>query len=154
MSEILPWLFLGDRDDASNICFLRRHKIECIVNCTNDLPFYFKNARHPYTFQYIKCPVNDDLTMKSGKRMSQILPDVVKTLKDNAMNLRPTLVHCKMGRQRSATVVAAYLLYIKRFDRVEDAIKFIQDRRCYSFYPGANFGKELKDFYRKLSWCL
>lgn len=78
MSQIIQNLYLGDSYDAACITFLRSKKIVTIINCTNDIPFYFKTSRHPHKFNYIKYPINDDLT--TYKKMLELLPEMVELI--------------------------------------------------------------------------
>ena len=58
----------------------------------------------------------------------------------------PVLVHCAAGMQRSAAVVAMYLMAKNPGMKVEDAILYIQARRPIAFTPGPNFLRAMKGF--------
>jgi protein-tyrosine phosphatase len=57
----------------------------------------------------------------------------------------PVLVHCHAGMQRSACVVAMYLIAINGL-KVEEAIAYIKQRRPIAFTPGVNFLKAIQGF--------
>jgi protein-tyrosine phosphatase len=59
----------------------------------------------------------------------------------------PVLVHCHAGMQRSACIVAMYLIAINGL-KVEEAIIYIKRRRPIAFTPAANFLRSLQGFER------
>lgn len=60
------------------------------------------------------------------------------------------LVHCVAGVQRSASIVAMYLMKYYGFN-LEDSVKFIRSRRPVSFYGYLNpSGKININFYQAL----
>ena len=58
------------------------------------------------------------------------------------------LVHCRAGMQRSATVVALYLMkkYKMNFESTKNLIR---GKRCVAFYPVINFIGPIKYFETK-----
>ena len=58
-------------------------------------------------------------------------------------------MHCAAGMQRSAAVVAMYLIATQQIGK-EEAIKFIQQKRSIAFMPMANFGNSISGFERSL----
>jgi len=57
----------------------------------------------------------------------------------------PVLVHCHAGMQRSAAVVAMYLIAQKDM-KYEEAKAYIQQRRSIAFRQKANFEKAIRGF--------
>ena len=55
-NEILPGLWLGDKASSHNTDFLSAKKIQCIINCTLDLPFI--NDKNPIVQAIIETLVN------------------------------------------------------------------------------------------------
>jgi protein-tyrosine phosphatase len=63
------------------------------------------------------------------------------------------LVHCAAGMQRSAAVVAMFLIATQGM-KWEDALQFIRQRRPIAFYPSANFLKAIQGFEKTLHHML
>jgi hypothetical protein len=132
-SMILDGLFLGDQDAARYAW----HKFAVLVNCTPDIPFpsYIVD---PSVQQRIRIPVEDNEhehdAFLRALRATQVLERIHEALKTG----RRVLVHCKMGIQRSAALVACYLVVYGGLT-TEEAIAYIQERRPQAFYRGATF---------------
>ena len=58
-AEIIPNIWIGDRNDAHNIRFIREFDIKLIVNCTKNIAFHQK-----YTHQKIRVNIDDKDTRK------------------------------------------------------------------------------------------
>ena len=58
------------------------------------------------------------------------------------------LVHCAAGASRSATIVIAYLMWVKQ-KGYEEIFKMVKDKR-YIIYPNAGFREQLKMFEKLL----
>ena len=69
-----------------------------------------------------------------------------KELKKNSI----ILVHCYAGRQRSASIIASYLMKYAKMN-LKEAIISIRSKRPISFIPSANFKKVLLKYEKKLS---
>lgn len=131
--EIIPNLWLGNKDAARDADFLRQNKIGLVVNCSNDIKnFYEKNI------EYIRIPVDDSLQNKDFVIMTNHLFPVVPYI-DYYLNKNvPVFVHCFAGMQRSASVIAAYLLYKFKIPLYQTII-YIQKKRNIAFTPQINF---------------
>jgi protein-tyrosine phosphatase len=57
----------------------------------------------------------------------------------------PVLVHCAAGMQRSAAIVAMYIIATSQY-KVENAIQYVQSKRPIAFTPRANFLKSIQIF--------
>jgi protein-tyrosine phosphatase len=53
------------------------------------------------------------------------------------------LVHCHAGMQRSAAVVAMYLILTQGMT-ADEAMAFIKSKRPIAFFPSANFEKAIR----------
>jgi len=79
------------------------------------------------------CSANNDFTQTPNKNKAAIL------------------VHCYAGAQRSATVVAAYLMkYCDDKHDWQNAVNYIKAKRDIAFYPETNFQKALELFQTSL----
>ena len=138
--EILPGLWLGNYAASRDEVFLNAHGIETVFNCTKDLPF------HPMIKNRYRVPVHDNLEASEIRNMElwsyEILYKLIREMKKE----KPVLVHCAAGMQRSAAVVAMYLMVTKGMNW-EEARRYIKQRRAIAFFPAANFEKAILGFY-------
>ena len=142
-NEIIPGLWLGDKNSSHNTDFLTDKKIKCIINCTLDLPFINdKNIIKK------RIPVNDDLSYESNEVMIKYLNNIVHTIQENVLHNVNTLVHCYAGKQRSATVIACYLI---KYGKIKKDVVFdlIKSKRPDAFTPGVNFEYTINQFIKK-----
>lgn len=61
--------------------------------------------------------------------------DVLEFMHDARMNGHAVMVHCEQGKRRSATVMAAYLIWFLNLSR-KDSIQLIQSKRRGATIPG------------------
>lgn len=146
--QILPGLFLGNQESAEDYAFLKKNKITVVINASNHIPHYHRNKG----ITYIRVPVDDSLKVYDIKKMTVYLPYIVDTLRQIHHNEhKRVLVHCVQGMQRSAVIVAGYL--VKYYNKTPmQAIKYIVAKRPIAFYNGRslNFIDSLKEFHNNL----
>lgn len=133
--KVRPYLWIGDMRSISDKAFLKKNKIQVVINCTPSLPF--ADVKHKYQLS-----INDDLKNNSIINMAQALPAVVSTMIKHIKNKETILVHCHAGMQRSAAVVAAYLIASEGLNK-QKAIQDLQRKRWVTFRPSANFDRSL-----------
>jgi rhodanese-related sulfurtransferase len=138
--EILPNLWLGNRNAATNPMWLREHSIKSVFNCTKDIPFV------PEIQRKYRVPVDDNLQAEEIRNLELWSYEVVMKMTNEYKTGQPMLVHCAAGMQRSAACVALFLIAVKHLTP-DDAIQFIKKRRPIAFFPTANFRKALDGFY-------
>lgn len=136
--EILPGLWLGNIVASQSGEFLEQKGIKAVFNCTKNIPFY-EGHRSLY-----RVPVDDNLENGEIRNMELWSFEAVYKLRLEHKK-GPVLVHCHAGMQRSACVVAMYLIAIKGF-QVEEAVNYIKQRRPIAFTPGINFLKAIQGF--------
>lgn len=135
---ILPGLWLGNGKASMNDEFLKKNSITVVFNCTKDLPFH-----HSIKKRY-RVPVNDNLKQEEIRNMELWSFEIIyKLSKEHKKN--NVLVHCYAGMQRSAAVVAMYLIATQRMKK-DDAIQYIRDKRSIAFRPYVNFDKSIQGF--------
>jgi len=136
---ILPGLWLGNKISSMDDNFLRNNNIQCVFNCTKDLPFHSSVKRR------YRVPVDDNLEAEEIRNLELWSYEIVyKLTKEHKQG--PVLVHCYAGMQRSAAVVAMYLISTRGYTPSE-AISFLRSKRSIAFYPVANFNKAITGFY-------
>lgn len=148
-NKIFENLYLGNIDSAKDINFIKKNNIKYIFNISNGIPNYFDSN---YQIKYYNLYVADSLLKKDIEIMNNALPYLVNVLdecleKDDG-NI---LIHCHAGRQRSAILVAAYLVY-KFHMTPDEAYNFILEKRPEAFHYGTsyNFHKALENYYNDL----
>jgi len=124
MYKIAPRLYLSNFYDAKTV-----PNGWYVINCSKDLPMVSTYG--------MRLPINDDLSSEAMMTMYHELPMIIARI-DNIRNSGgDVLVHCFAGQQRSAAVVAAYLM-TKGLSKV-DAIRYIRGIKPDAFLTGVNF---------------
>ena len=99
---------------------------DVIINVTPNIPFYGNNK-----YKY-RIPVLDNLSMSSCISLFlyslKILPLIHKHLK----NKNKVLIHCRAGMQRSATLIAIYLMIYHNMS-MYGSIRYIKNKRPLAF---------------------
>ena len=139
-TEILPNLWLTDKNVAINQKFLKSKKIQVVINCTKEQPFSQIGGMTQH-----RIPVSDTLQYDDTVNLYQYLPKITSLMGQYYQRRVPMLVHCYAGRQRAATVMAAFLMRYLGMDWT-NAVKIIQTKRASAFTPGINFAQALKSW--------
>jgi protein-tyrosine phosphatase len=131
MYNIVPRLYLSNFFDAQNV-----PTGWYVINCSKDLPMVSNYG--------MRLAINDDLSQDAYRTMHAALPMIIRRI-DNIRNSGgDVLVHCYAGQQRSAAVVAAYLM--SKGMPKDEAIRYIKSRKRDAFLTGVNFDPVLKNF--------
>jgi hypothetical protein len=144
--EIVPGLWLGNKA-ASREDWLRPHQIGAVFNCTKDIPFSQETERHLY-----RVPVDDNLQEDEIRALEHWSWEIIYKLRKEHASGQRILVHCFAGMQRSAAVVAMYLIAMHRCT-TDEAVAFIKSRRPVAFMGSVNFYNAIKGFetsYRQM----
>lgn len=144
-NEIIPNLFLGDITASQSQDFIENMKINVVVNCSKNIPF-LKGGK----YKKIRVPVHDNLQEEEIANMTRWSASIIRQLWDEYSKGSTILVHCHAGMQRSAAVVAMFLIFYQRYTHKE-AIEYIQKRRPIAFQPRPNFFKSIVYFESALN---
>ena len=137
--EIVPGMWLGNRRAAANEKWLQENRITVVFNATKDIPFA-ASAQNQY-----RIPVDDNLQPQEIRNMTLWSQETVyKVIKENKGG-NNILIHCAAGMQRSAAIMAMYLIATRGMSW-QQAITYIQGIRPIAFRPGANFRDSLIEF--------
>ena len=112
-TEILPGLWLGNQASSQSSLVDR---VDVVVNCTKHIPFLNRADKVK-----IRIPINDPgaptydwaeakLLDKDQKIMLISLPVLMPILSKLRKLNKKILIHCHAGAQRSAAIVAAYIM--------------------------------------------
>jgi protein tyrosine phosphatase len=134
-NQIAIFLYLGNIHSLED-----QGKFDLIVNCTKHIPLATK------TYETIRIAVDDHPSECANMIKYITQTNVLKKIHDYRMANRPVLVHCHAGMQRSAAIIACYL--IKYYKMTPDeAIQFIKSKRPIAFYQQANFMDAIQHVY-------
>ena len=136
--EIIPDLWLGNDQSALNT----QDDNFVYINCSNDLSFLGRAQQY-------NIEIKNNLEKYEILKMYQYLNETVEFLYKNLINLKPVLVHCETGTQKSATVVAAYLIKYGKIN-IEQAIKLIKTKKTDCFSPDIDYFFSLEKYYKNL----
>jgi len=161
--EIMPGLWLGNQSASQDQKFLQ--DIDVVVNATKHIPFA------PGDRIKIRVAVNDpgpirviDRLTNDQEIMIRELPNVVNQIWGHRKAGRSVLIHCHAGAQRSAAIMAAYLVQYgvwtssklpKRnltIMKLNSAIDLLIKKRPVAFFGGrsVNFKPALLAHFRLL----
>lgn len=141
-NEIEKNLWLGDYRSAADNSFLQDNNVKLVVNLSKDLNFT------DLSIDKYRVPIHDNRSKESDLGMIEHFDTIYDKMKYYIDNDQGVLVHCRAGMQRSATVVALYIMKKYKIN-FESARKIIRQKRCIAFYPIINFIGPLKYFETK-----
>ena len=139
--EIVPGIWLGNRNAAGNTKWLREKNISCVFNASKDIPFM------PMIKKQYRIPVDDNLQPTEIRNMTLWSHEIIYKLLQEHRNGERILVHCAAGMQRSAAIVAMYLISSRGMSW-QQAVTYIQGIRSIAFRPSVNFKDSLIEFDR------
>ena len=142
--EIVPRLWLGNKKASLDTEFLTKNNITVVFNCTKDLPFTTLPGIRKY-----RVPIDDNLQAEEIANLREWAPEVIVKLMREYRAGKTILVHCFAGMQRSAAVVALFLIATTGRPSA-DVIAFIREKRPVAFFPMANFSAAMNGFQHDL----
>ena len=136
--EMQPGLFIGGWAAAAHACQTEALGPKVfVVNLTNGKPMLSDFGA--------EIKVDDNGSLEAMHIMENALGPILKRMKDVMDQKVPVLVHCSAGRQRSATVVAAYLMAFHGMD-LDATLEFMKSKKPDVFSPAVNFLPALRKF--------
>lgn len=137
MYEIIPNLYLSSYHQID----LTHYTNPFILNCTKNLDMVNNDN--------IRIAVDDNGTHKALEILLDALPEVIDKIHQRLNQNQTVIVHCLAGRQRSAAVVAAYLMD-KHSYSLDDAIEHIKKKKIDAFFPNVNFIWSLEQYEKMI----
>ena len=138
LNQIDDNLWLGNCIAAMNIQELQKRGITKILTVMDGEVVEDSNKEDGYIHKVIK--IRDTESENIIKYFGECL---------NFINgFENVLVHCAAGASRSATIVIAYIMWVKRWD-AERAHQFVQSKRLVA-WPNSGFKQQLKMFEKLL----
>lgn len=133
--EIIPNIWLGDIEGET---YKSNINVKYVVNCVKDLGF----LNNYNSYQGV---IKDSLDKYEIIKIYEYLCETTKFINNNLINDEATLVFCENGNQKSATIIAAYLIKYGNHTK-ETAIKAIRTKYKSAFYPDINYIYSLEMF--------
>ena len=119
-TQINQHLFLGDKNDASNIEALHSHNIKHIVNMANDCEIELDDD----DITVVKYGVNDD----PDENITEATANATQYISDCIGKKENVMVVCRVGVSRSASVVIAFLIQYENM-AYQDAFDVVKSKR-------------------------
>ncbi|XP_004077237.1 dual specificity phosphatase DUPD1 isoform X1 [Oryzias latipes] len=141
VNQVWPRIYLGDEKTALERPALKDLGITHVLNAAVGKWNNVLTGADYYTgmnIRYLGVEADDKPTFNISQYFSQAAEFIHEAL-IHPQNM--VLVHCVMGRSRSATLVLAYLM-IKEHLSVVDAVEHVRQRRC--ILPNHGFLKQLR----------
>lgn len=136
ITEITPYLYLGNECDAKNVASLEKKGISAILNVTKNIPFY----NHSVTSINKRISVNDCST----QNLKEHFDEAIDFIEQARLNNSKVLVHCQAGISRSPTIVIAYLMKKLQMS-MNEAYAQVREKRSI-IAPNLIFMSQLMDF--------
>jgi len=165
---------LGGKKSALDSGWLIRSNITAIVNATDNLQNAWERIGLPspsgiIDMQYYRVPIEDsvDGAEKLAENNFQMLLRAVDWVDDRTREGRNVLIHCKSGKNRSATVMIAFLIaherrtglglnyylrYVARKAHRRTDPKTSRPLVILSFDPGVSTSFTTGDAFKKTLW--
>jgi hypothetical protein len=137
--EIVPGIWLGNKRAAENEQWLREKNITSVFNATKDIPFV------PTIIKQYRIPVDDNLQPEEIRNMTLWSHEAVYKVAQEHNSGNKILIHCAAGMQRSAAIMAMYLIATRGISW-QQAVTYIQSIRPIAFRPSVNFRDSLIEF--------
>ena len=134
---IAKQLYLCNMRMASKQRVMRCLGITHCVNVTADAPHYFEEQGR---IKYMRIAIEDRLTEDVRSRFESANAFIDTALSEHGV----VLVHCRMGRSSSASIVIAYVIH-KLGLSAEEAMSYVKQRR-YVINPNESFVRQLQLF--------
>ncbi|KAF9528366.1 hypothetical protein CPB83DRAFT_854486 [Crepidotus variabilis] len=136
MNEVVSKLWIGDLKSAMNVRQLKENGIFSVFSAMRGrITIHETFVRHQIQLDDSE---DEDILIHFLPAIHFIQAELDKG--------RGVLVHCQAGISRSATIVAAYLMYSRNLDR-DSALKMIRQVRPFAD-PNANFYEQLELFHK------
>lgn len=141
MTEIISGLWISGKDTALDAKWIKQNKITVLINCTKSVPFPEEDIG---LIHVLRVAVNDNLDPVEIEKMRKYLEPVSQKIAEWLPN-HNILVHCYAGRQRSSSIILAYL--IKYADvSLDEAIELLKTKKIDTCTPRFNFYDSFSSF--------
>jgi dual specificity phosphatase 12 len=140
-TKIVDNLWLGAISSSCNKEALHQYGIEMVISAVLG-----GKAQYPFDFNYERSKLRDTEDENIIKEFERLLP-IIHT---EIINKRGVLVHCYYGRSRSASIVAAYLIFYHHMT-TDEALDFIRSKRS-QIDPNPGYIQQLRQFEEQVKY--
>ncbi|CAK88806.1 unnamed protein product (macronuclear) [Paramecium tetraurelia] len=139
-TRILDWLYLGAAINSENEVELdKRTNVTYILNAAAECQNYY-----PQKYQYLKLHLMDTI----GETILNHFDEAYEFLEKCRKEGKCALVHCQLGKSRSATIVIMYLMKHLGMN-LREAFKYTKEKR-YIVNPNIGFIRQMIQFDEQL----
>jgi hypothetical protein len=137
-NKIIDNLYIGNYQSAIDQNFIKNNNIKLIINCT-------KTYNYPVTsdINLLRLNITDFNSPENNIIIASNIDKILEIISIYLESNEGVLVHCHMGQQRSAMLVACYLMKYKKMT-LNKSIELIKSNRKLAFLPDATFIDFLK----------
>lgn len=147
-NEIIPRVWIGNKDAAHDADFLKAKGFTVIFNCTKDIePIPLREGA--WHGKHYRVPIDDNRHPAEIANLATWSPEIVYNMMREYNRGQTILVHCYAGRQRSAACVAMFLIALGRMT-TDQAIAKVRMHRNAAFFPLVNFEAAIRHFEKNL----
>ena len=139
-NEIIPNLWLGNRNAPKETDNLIKNNIKLIINCSKDIIYPIDPNIH-----VIRLSIHDMNSAESNDILANKINYLTYIINVYLNNNIGVLVHCYAGVQRSATVVLCYLLKYKNMS-LDMAKAIMKEKRSIVFFPYPTFNTFINNY--------
>jgi dual specificity phosphatase 12 len=139
-NEIIPNLWLGNRNAPKETENLKKNNIQLIINCSKDIIYPIDP-----NIEVIRLSIHDLNTTESNEILANKINYLTYIINVYLNNNIGVLVHCYAGVQRSATVVLCYLLKYKSMS-LDMAKTIMKEKRNIVFFPYPTFNTFINNY--------
>ena len=138
-------LYIGNYLSPIDTKFIKDNNIKLIINCTKTFDYNIDN-----TIFVKRLNISDMNTPENNIIIASQIDAILELINIYIKSNEGVLVHCHMGQQRSAMVIACYLMKYNKYT-LKHAIKDIKSKRKFAFFPESTFIDFLKYYEFELN---
>jgi rhodanese-related sulfurtransferase len=134
--EIIRNLWIGNYKDVCDKFLIKKLNFDIIINVSKDLEY----EKLP-NIKYKRVPIDDNPSisyLEDNEKLLSIFPNLIEFIHISLKNNKKIFVHCYAGKQRSAAVIAGYLMKYGEL-KFDEVIEILRSKREIIFKPECNF---------------
>ncbi|KAG8924708.1 hypothetical protein FRC02_010231 [Tulasnella sp. 418] len=136
MDQVIPNLWVGDLQSALNKAGLEEHNVKYVMSAMR--------GRVRVDPRFVRYQINLDDTNSADLLVH--LPPAIAFIDSALQSGKGVLVHCQAGMSRSASIVAAFLMYSKNIN-LNEALDLMRSARPI-VCPNDSFMRQLELFHK------